>query len=696
MEGAIENNDSGTSLKFIKSQCEGESAKAFHLQMRDSIEEMIQQLLHSFDTVNQMVNASLKFLEARLLHFAVKFKNTPKENNTEMLEQPQHAMSPKGDDSYTAISDQSKYECVCESVSTSFNGETHRQGTLCLNSSPVATTLKGQSNDRHGRRSDKEKQRFKMFFDTLKSLQLPITQLVFLLTMFSEAVHGCAGHIVQTAAVGMRASIECDRKEILNLRSSPVTISTIENRTVTWADAGAYICKETKQTSVNLEVTFLAPLFQNDRLSYISFPLEKTQSLMIQLSFKPFSTDGLVVYIANATDERPSATFAQEGGYAMLRLYKGSAFTMIKGKQLLSVNESHTIYFSFDSSEATMGLDQYQPEVISLPKDLYQGIGGRVYIGASLYLTTMDNSKGFEGIVSEFRLNNRLVDMGTEAQDIVGIVNYNACSENACENYSVCIPTNNKEGYVCICPDNHTENIGCQLARKSCSYHYNDTIKEDIVITWNSTDGHITYVNVNNTNIASCTPLHKDPELNSRINNTWYNASFRNGFCELSISHYLLSSGRMLVKVESSTFGLNHVFVNDNQVNCKTSVIAFIYIQGGKDDSPKDLETQHPFTPLVTLIIIMSTLFLVTASVIAIWKRRSIICYCRKGRKESNVGNDPGGESHALNGESHALNGESHALNGESLALNDQPVRINGNQVTYHLNQEPMDDEDQE
>ncbi|XP_052762491.1 uncharacterized protein LOC128205104 isoform X2 [Mya arenaria] len=666
MEGAIENNDSGTSLEFLKSQCGGESAKAFHYHMRDSIDKLPQQLLLSFNKVNQMVtkslkmvNKSLKILEARLLHVEVKFKNTPKENNTEMLEQTQHAMSPKGDDSNTAISDQSKYECVCDSVSTSFNGETLRQETLCLNASPVATTLKGQSIDRHGRNSGEEKQRLKKLFGAWKCSQLPLKQLVLLLTMFSLPGLSCAGHIDQTAAVGMRASIECDINEILNLRSSPRTNSTVENGTVTWADAGSYICKETKQASVNLEVTFLTPLFQKDRLSYISFPLEKTQSLMIQLSFKPFSTDGLVLYIANATDERPSATFALEGGYAMLRLYKGSAFTMIKGKQLLTVDESHTIYFSFDRSEATMGLDQYQPEVIPLPKDLYQGIGGRVYIGASLYLTTMDKSKGFEGIVSEFRLNNRLVDMGTEAQDIVGIVNYNACSENACENSSVCIPTNTKEGYVCICLDNHTENIGCQLARKSCSFHYPDTITEDIVITWKSTDGHITYVNVNNTNVADCTPLHGNAELNY-INNTWYNASFRNGSCELSISHHLLSSGRMSVEVESSTGGLNHVFVNDNQVHCMTSAMALIYIQGGKGDSSNDLETQHPYNPLVTLII-MGMLVSMAASAMAIWKRRSIIRYFLRERRESNDGDNDG---------------------------------INGNRATDHLQQEHMDDED--
>ncbi|XP_052762874.1 uncharacterized protein LOC128205347 isoform X2 [Mya arenaria] len=649
MDVAVIANDPVTSLRYHKNQYghPNHSGNGLHLMMKDHIDELLE-LVKKASTLYQMILDFEKFLEANLLQLAAKFERikkltspqTPGRHNRceeistkaqveEFNEQPCTESDINLRMEKTKRTEKLPLHVV--SLRRTINSKTHQQGVHCLNGKDETnhnldqTKLKYKSNVRHGRKFVEERPRTNTLLKCLK--------ILFLSIMFSSAVEGCSGYVHRAAAVGMHASFDCDIESKPNSRISSDENGALDFKRVKWKDAGAYDCRE---YTFNLEVTALVPFFQQTSLSYIQLRPEKYQHLFIEMSIQPHLIDGLILYIGNDIDESPVVTFGLQGAQPVMHIFKGNVSTAIKGKQLMSKNKWHTLSLKVDRKTATMAIDKFPPNVRTVVEDI-DFSDCSMHIGAlpnsSVPLNLSGLSAGFVGYISEFKHNDRLVDLGSEALYLVGIDHYNACAENPCRN---CTPANVKEGFVCICPRNDTDTY-CQIAQKECSHIMSANLEENVVITWKTTDRHITYVNVSNEYIGSCTPLLKTGSLD-HYDFQLYNVSFSNDTCQLDINYPVLikAFGIIKIEIESSTAGLESVFVNESKVICMSSSAAVVFISGEQGDVPKPFETPlHNYSLVIGIIV--AIVFLLAVG-ITMFVFRGKVRFCKGESKEQHDG----------------------------------------------------------
>ena len=71
------------------------------------------------------------------------------------------------------------------------------------------------------------------------------------------------------------------------------------------------------------------------------------------------------------------------------------------------------------------------------------------------------------GVVSEVKLKGVAMNLGAEANEMVGIEQYNACRDRPCYNEALCAPFNVKYGYRCMCQQGYAGER-CQQRGESC------------------------------------------------------------------------------------------------------------------------------------------------------------------------------------------------------------------------------------
>ncbi|XP_071944831.1 basement membrane-specific heparan sulfate proteoglycan core protein-like [Antedon mediterranea] len=245
-------------------------------------------------------------------------------------------------------------------------------------------------------------------------------------------------------------------------------------------DAGTYICvANNTQGSVEytaaLYVGGFVPYFQQMPLSFIQYPKlsDAYKEFEIDLSFKPESTEGLLLYNGQKTDGNGDFfSFGLNNGYAEFRFELGGGVAIIRSEESLQLGQWHTVTLKRQSRTGQM-LVHGQREV--------SGESGGQFLGMDLqlklYLGGVPNfgeiarntglGTGFIGCVSQLVIEGEKVDLGGDALSQVGVTSCQVCEDNPCLNGGVCSESGTEVGYQCSCNPGFVGD-NCELQAEQC------------------------------------------------------------------------------------------------------------------------------------------------------------------------------------------------------------------------------------
>ncbi|XP_072174592.1 basement membrane-specific heparan sulfate proteoglycan core protein-like [Diadema setosum] len=240
-------------------------------------------------------------------------------------------------------------------------------------------------------------------------------------------------------------------------------ILTLNN--VRESDEGTYVCTAannggTSEFSATLIIGELIPYFVQMPHSYIGYPRLSNAYLEfeIQISFKPESTEGLLLYNGQNLDRSGDFfSFGLSGGHAELRYELGAGTTIVRSEEAVELGQWHTVTIRRNRTRAYLQVDN-QNEVVGVAPGNFRGLD----LVQDLYLGGINNfeeiprtvgfSTGFIGCVSQLIIDD--VEMVLDsARTIVGVEQCPTCEGNPCANGGVCEEAQSEYGYRCLCPE---------------------------------------------------------------------------------------------------------------------------------------------------------------------------------------------------------------------------------------------------
>ncbi|KAK6966048.1 basement membrane-specific heparan sulfate proteoglycan core protein, partial [Biomphalaria glabrata] len=248
-------------------------------------------------------------------------------------------------------------------------------------------------------------------------------------------------------------------------------------------DTGAYACQGSGQVGpsvypVYLFVGALVPYFgRNNENSYLEYlPLtDAYQDLDILLSFRPESTDGLLLY----NGQYPTAAgdfvcFGLQQQVPEFRFDVGSGPAIIRGNRSLELNKWHTVHLKRSKKNGTLLVND-EPAYVGVAPGQHEGLD----LGAPLYLGSVPDyrdippstgySRGFVGSLSQVQVKGVNMNLGAEAVSLKNVIPYDVCAiERPCVNGGTCRAFNIRYGYVCECPSGFGGEK-CEQRRETCS-----------------------------------------------------------------------------------------------------------------------------------------------------------------------------------------------------------------------------------
>ncbi|XP_050723887.1 basement membrane-specific heparan sulfate proteoglycan core protein-like isoform X5 [Eriocheir sinensis] len=256
--------------------------------------------------------------------------------------------------------------------------------------------------------------------------------------------------------------------------------SVLDIQEVRAEDAGIYVCtSRNEERSVDLPtlliVTGVVPRFSGN--SYLSMQTLSRAYLMfdIEISFKPESPDGLILYNSQrpGPDEGDFVAFGLVNGYPEFRFNIGAGPASITGTEPLEMNQWHTVKLSRNRKEGRMVVNGGEPLVgVSQGRFLGLDLVEPLYLGgvpdfANVHTETGMTS-GFKGCISRLVTGNTLnTAFVLNAVERVGITACQTCNSSPCQNNGVCQEAYNERGHRCFCPAGYLGDL-CENAGESC------------------------------------------------------------------------------------------------------------------------------------------------------------------------------------------------------------------------------------
>ncbi|XP_025082607.1 basement membrane-specific heparan sulfate proteoglycan core protein-like isoform X8 [Pomacea canaliculata] len=245
-------------------------------------------------------------------------------------------------------------------------------------------------------------------------------------------------------------------------------------------DSGTYECQAsnrygTTQVPVILIVGALVPYFPQNPNSYMSFaPLPDVYlDLDILLSFRPESTDGLLLYNGQHTQTNGDfVCFGLSGAIPEFRFDVGSGPAIIRGKNPLELNKWHTVHLRREKKNGTLLVNDEPPYFGEAPgRFVGMDIEKPLYIGGVPNYEEVPRAAGFTsgfvGSVSQVQLKGVPLNLGAQAIEVYGIEQYDACRDSPCYNEGRCQPYNNAYGFRCLCAQGFT-GLQCEIKGEQC------------------------------------------------------------------------------------------------------------------------------------------------------------------------------------------------------------------------------------
>ncbi|XP_053520969.1 protein eyes shut homolog isoform X1 [Artibeus jamaicensis] len=205
------------------------------------------------------------------------------------------------------------------------------------------------------------------------------------------------------------------------------------------------------------------PSFRSHELSWMSFAsFHIRKKTHIQMQFQPFSTDGILFYVAQQLQAQSGdfLCISLVNGSVQLRYNLGDRTIILETLQKVNINGStwHVIKAGRVGAEGYLDLDGINVTEKANVKMSYLDTNTDFYIGgvSSLSLVnpmaTANEAVGFQGCVREVIINNQelpLTELGAKGGSNVGDCDGTACGYHACQNEGECIV--NGTTFFCRC-----------------------------------------------------------------------------------------------------------------------------------------------------------------------------------------------------------------------------------------------------
>ncbi|XP_078697738.1 basement membrane-specific heparan sulfate proteoglycan core protein-like isoform X11 [Branchiostoma floridae x Branchiostoma belcheri] len=238
---------------------------------------------------------------------------------------------------------------------------------------------------------------------------------------------------------------------------------------ITKEDAGAYICSATNDEGTAefraiLNVGELIPYFTQTPLSYMTFPTLREAYLQfdIEVSFKPESTEGLILY--NGQKNGGAGDFMSLGlseGYVEFRFDVGSGAAVIRSKNALELGRFHTVVLKRNSRFGSLSVDGL-PAANGTSQGNFRGLDliEPLHVGGvpdyAAIATASGLKSGFIGCLSRLEISGASVNLASDAINIVGVSDCPTCADKPCKNGGTCVEATTEYGFRCECPEGYS------------------------------------------------------------------------------------------------------------------------------------------------------------------------------------------------------------------------------------------------
>lgn len=245
-------------------------------------------------------------------------------------------------------------------------------------------------------------------------------------------------------------------------------------------DAGTYSCTarsndETVDITTVLIVTGVVPYFAQAPLSYMQLPTlpNAYMEFDIEISFKPESSDGLILYNGQqAGGSGDFVSFGLNGAVPEFRFDVGAGPAVIRADRPIDMGKWHTVKLNRNRKNGTMIIDD---------ENAYHGAVGGRFVGLDLieplYVGGVPNfrsihkqagfTRGFVGCVARLVVGSVAHELVRDSANSRGITTCETCALNPCDNGGVCQEAYTELGYSCICPSGFS-GLNCDKIGETC------------------------------------------------------------------------------------------------------------------------------------------------------------------------------------------------------------------------------------
>ena len=162
--------------------------------------------------------------------------------------------------------------------------------------------------------------------------------------------------------------------------------------------------------------------------SYIRYPALGDSALLwlsLQLSIKPHTEDGILLYNADRTDGAGDfLSLALADGYVEVVMEDGSGVVRCRGEQRLELGVWHTVEVLRQGGELSLSVDSQPAVTVSQAAHQTLSLQQSLWLGGVQRSSAVDNKQGFKGCMKDLVINSLPVELLASA---VVTVNVDSC-----------------------------------------------------------------------------------------------------------------------------------------------------------------------------------------------------------------------------------------------------------------------------
>lgn len=296
---------------------------------------------------------------------------------------------------------------------------------------------------------------------------------------------------VEYAEVGSSVNLKCDSDHYpatflwTRLHGSfqadqNITTERLSLADVQASDAGTYVCTvrhngQRIDIPKILVVTGAIPFFPQSPRSYMAFnKIDKAFARFnFEVTFKPDQKDGLILYNGGRRQDGDYIALSLRDGYVQFKYKFSGHNSYVESTKPIPLHEWSTVKVNHHRQNGFIIVNDQAPVSFSNPRFYGLNFEDNLYLGGVPSFDVVPREavherRGFVGCVSRLLINERELQLNQEAIKSEGITACEPCANDPCQHDGVCLETQTKNGYTCVCQDGYTGK-NCQVEGTQCT-----------------------------------------------------------------------------------------------------------------------------------------------------------------------------------------------------------------------------------